>query len=81
MSITPSELAALAESIATAVADRLANQPRLIDRHALAVHLGVSVPTIDRLRRNGQITSISVGSRILFDPNSVIEDLREVDHE
>ena len=46
--------------------------PRLVDRVALSQQIGLSVPTIDRRRKDGSIPSITVGGRVLFDPSAVI---------
>lgn len=80
-SLTPHELDKLANHIADRVAARLSSRPKLVDRHGIAAQLGVSVPTIDRLRRDGQITPVTVGSRVMYSPDDVIAELREVDHE
>ena len=75
--MTPDELESFADLLAENVADRLACRPRLVDRHGLAEQLGVSVPSIDRLRKAGRIQSINVGNRPMFDTAATIADLRE----
>ena len=77
MSITPAELTELADAIAEAVANRLANRPRLLDRHGFALAIGVSVPTVDRGRRDGTFEAIMVGSKPMFDIDANIHRLRE----
>ena len=70
--MTPAELSHFAVEIAEAVAEKLANRPRLVDKVALSEMIGLSVPTIDR---RPEIPRIRVGSRVLFDPDAVIEAL------
>ncbi len=72
MSISPADFEALTTAIAEAVAARLANTPRLVDRNALARLIGVSVPTIERLQREGKIPIVRAGARVLYDTNAVI---------
>ena len=79
--LTPAELSELAKAIADAVADRLSSRPRLTDRHGLAEQLGVSVPTVDRLRAAGRIRPVMVGSRPMFDTDDVVAQLRGHEHE
>lgn len=66
--MTPSEL----EHLACLVADKLAKRPRLVDRVELRSLLGVGESTLDRLTKRGEIPSIRVGRRVLFDPDAVI---------
>ena len=73
--MTPAELELFADRLANAVADRLANRPRLVDRVTLSEITTLSVPTIDRRRRDGSIPSITCGSRVLFDLAAVIRAL------
>ncbi|QDV56475.1 helix-turn-helix domain-containing protein [Rosistilla oblonga] len=47
-------------------------QPSLVDRHRQAELLGISVPKLDSLVREGVIPSKQVGTRRLFDPAAVI---------
>lgn len=75
--MTPAELELFADRLANAVADRLANRPRLVDRVALAKQTGLSVPTLDRLRKAGTVPCIVSGSRVLFDINAVVAALSE----
>lgn len=70
--ISPAELARVSEFIADAVATKLANEARLVDRNRLSEIIGLSVPTIDRRRTDGSVTFIKTGNRILFDPPAVI---------
>ncbi len=72
MSISPADLETLTSAIADAVAVRLANTPRLVDRNALARLIGVSVPTIERLQRERKIPIVRAGARVLYDPDAVI---------
>ncbi len=75
MSMTPQEINAMAESVAKRVSAILTGQPRLIDRYSLAERLGLSVPTIERLTRNGKISVICAGRRRLYDPDKTIAEL------
>ena len=75
--MTPAELEVLANTIAESVANRLNQQPRLLSREALARTIGVSVPTIDRMRREGQLPFIKIRGTIRYDPGAVIEHLRK----
>lgn len=69
--LTPSDLENFASKIADLVVQRLADQPALLDRVALAKKIGLSVPTIDRMVRDGQIPAIKGRSRVLFDLKAV----------
>lgn len=42
--------------------------PLAVDRHEAARLLGVSPGTIDNLRARGELASIKIGARRLFDP-------------
>lgn len=75
--LSPRELEQLAGMVAEKVAERLADQPRLVDRYAISKILGLSVPTIDRRVRSGRIPVIRDGRRVLFNPQSVIEALEK----
>ena len=82
--MTPAELEALANTIAKSVADRLNQQPRLLSREELARTMSVSIPTIDRMRREGQLPYIKIRGAIRYDPVAVIEHLTlatELNHE
>lgn len=72
MTLSPAELEAFVDAIATRVAQKLSNRPLLVDRYSLAEIVGVSVPTVERLQRNGIIPVIRVGRRTLYDPQEVI---------
>ena len=73
--LTNQEQEDLATRIGQVVADRLLNRQRLTDRVATAARLGVSVPTLDRLRSSGRVTPIVIGSRVMYDVEAVIADL------
>jgi hypothetical protein len=72
MSITPADLASITDAIIETVAARLAESPRLVDRNALARVLGVSVPTIERLQREGRIPVVRIGRRCVYAVDAVI---------
>jgi excisionase family DNA binding protein len=62
MSLTPAQLDQLAEEIADRVAARLGTGADEVgDIHAAAQWLGVSVPTLERAVRRGEVPSIKVG--------------------
>ncbi|WP_372718884.1 helix-turn-helix transcriptional regulator [Novipirellula sp.] len=48
------------------------SEPRLVGGDAMADLLGVSRPTVDRARAAGEIPSIMIGSRRLYQPEAVI---------
>lgn len=73
--MTPADLEQFAVTVADRVADRLAAQPRTVDRHGLAEILGVSVPTIERLQRAGAIPVLRMGRSVRYVPDSVIDAL------
>lgn len=72
MSLTPSELDALAERLAEKVAAKMAKQPLLVDRVELSPLLSVSVPTIERMTAKGEIPCVRFGRRVLYDPAAVV---------
>ncbi|TWT79429.1 hypothetical protein CA13_08300 [Planctomycetes bacterium CA13] len=74
-SFTPVELETLADAVAERVADRLANRRRLLTRHELSQVIGVSVPKLDTMLRDGELPVIRVGRKVLFDPHAVIAHL------
>jgi excisionase family DNA binding protein len=48
-----------------------------VTRDQLAEHLGVSVPTIDRLKRKGKIPFLKVASEVRFEVEAVEAALRQ----
>ena len=66
MILTPAELDSFVDRIADAVAAKLANEPKLIDRLELCRQLGLSESTVDRLTKSGKIPSIPCGRRIKY---------------
>lgn len=52
-----------------------ANEPRLVGGDRMAELASVSRPTIDRKVRDGDIPSILIGRRRLFEPRAVIDAL------
>ena len=50
----------------------LQSQPALVGCEEMAELLSISLATLDRRRRDGQIPSIKIGSRRLYQPDSVI---------
>lgn len=70
--LSPADLDRLAGMVADAVADRLARRPLLVDRVELAPMIGLSVPTIERRTRTGEIPCVRSGRRVLYDPQAVV---------
>lgn len=75
MSFTPVELQTLADAVAERVTDRLANRRRLLTRHELSQVIGVSIPKLDTMLRDGELPIIRIGRKVLFDPHAVIQHL------
>lgn len=73
--LSPMELETLADAVASRVADRLANQRRLLSRQELAPIINVSLPKLDTMLRDGELPVIRVGRKVLFDPHAVIQHL------
>lgn len=71
--LSPADLERLAGQVAEAVADRLARRPLLVDRVELAPMIGLSVPTIERRTRTGEIPCVRSGRRVLYDPRAVVD--------
>lgn len=67
-------IAAICGSLITALQPLLSesSEPRLINGDRMADLLGVSRPTVDRMRAAGEIPSIMIGSRRLYQPEAVI---------
>jgi len=75
--MTPAELDRLVDRIADAVALKLASQPKLVDRHALAQIIGVSVPTIERLQASGKLPFVRLKRLVRYDVDAVIAALSD----
>ncbi|GEM_PF-1389127 len=69
--ITPGQLELLADMIA----ERLAKQPRCIDKCELAEKLGVSISTVERMMAEKRIPFIRANRRVLFDIEAVLSTL------
>ncbi len=72
MNLSPAEMELFIQSIADAVAAKLANAPRLVDRYDLSKILGISVPSIERAQRENLIPVVRIGRCVKYDPGSVI---------
>lgn len=72
LNLTPADFDNVIDRIAHRVAAVIAQQPRLVDRNDLAKMLNVSVPTIERLQRDGGIPVVRIGRRVLYSPDAVI---------
>ena len=77
-------LAGLVDRIADAVTERLAERlpaPRpvdeLVDEPVMAERLGVSQPTLQRLRTAGGVPCVRLGRRVLYRPADVIAALSQ----
>lgn len=75
MGLTLIELDAIADKVAEKIAKRLLEQPRLLSKTQLASALGLSVATIDRYVARQVIPVLRLGSRVMFDPQRVVEAL------
>ena len=69
--LSPSQLTELADALASRLAECMSAQSALVDYHGLADWLGVSVPHVERLKREGAIPYVSAGRRVLFDRAAV----------
>lgn len=75
--LTPAVLEDLSEEIADRVFKRLSMQPALVDRYGLSDVISISVPTIERLQRDGRIPVVRIGRRVLYDVQAVLSALSE----
>ena len=75
--LTPAVLEDLSEEIADRVFKRLSKQPALVDRYGLSDLISISVPTIERLQRDGRIPVVRIGRRVLYEFNAVLAALSE----
>lgn len=75
--LTPAVLEDLSEEIASRLYARLSTQPVLVDRYGLTDRIPISVPTIERLQRDGRIPVVRIGRRVLYDVNAVLAALSE----
>lgn len=75
--LTPAVLEDLSEEIADRLFKRLSKQPALVDRYRLSDLISISVPTIERLQRDGRIPVVRIGRRVLYDVNAVLAALSE----
>ena len=75
---SPAQLAALADAIASRLADRLENQSALLDYSGLSQWLSCSIPSVERLKRQGRIPFVEIGRRVLFDRTAVLSALSKV---
>ena len=77
-----SVLTELITRIADAVAERVLpavstdSKNELIDEPAIAERLGVSRPTLQRLRKAGKAPFVRLGRRVMYDQSDVIAALR-----
>lgn len=76
---TPRQMEQLADMIADRLATRLptSSLPRLLSRAELADALGVSLSHIENKLKDGTITPVRVGARVLFDYAATVSELRE----
>lgn len=73
--LSPADMELLANMVADRVADRMANRRKLLNRNELSEVIGVSVPKLDTMLRDGELPVIRVGRKVLFDPHAVIAQL------
>jgi hypothetical protein len=69
----------LSEEIADRVFKRLSKQPALVDRYGLSDLISISVPTIERLQRDGRSPVVRIGRRVLYEVNAVLAALSNED--
>ncbi len=69
--LSPAQLSELADALATRLAHRIETQSALLDYVGIADWLGVSVPHVEKLKREGRIPYIAAGRRVLFDRAAV----------
>ncbi len=67
----------LADLIADRVAERLAPEPVFLSADQLATRVGLGVATVRKLSRRGDIPTIMIGRRRLFDLQRVREALAD----
>lgn len=70
--LSPARMSELAQAIATEVAAKMIAEQALLDYKGLADWLGVSIPHIERLKREGVIPFIAIGRRVMFNRASVL---------
>ncbi len=63
-------VAGVVESIRPLLAESAT--PRLVDGEVMAGMLSVSRPTLDRMRADGSVPSVTIGRRRLYDPDAVV---------
>ncbi|TVP98123.1 MAG: DNA-binding protein [Planctomycetaceae bacterium] len=73
--MTPIDMDKLGAKVAEIVTAKLANRPRLVDRHELGRILKCSVPTIERLQRKGLFPVVRLGRTVRYDVDQVVEAL------
>ena len=71
-SVSTEDRAAIVRDVVDALRPLLEARPKLVDVEVLALQLGLSIATLDRLRRSGKIPSLKLGSRRLYDPEAVL---------
>lgn len=76
--LSPAQICELADKIASRLADRMQTQSNLLDYHQLANWIGVSIPHVERLKRQGKIPFVEIGRRVLFDRAAVLAALSQV---
>ena len=68
----PAELERMAELIADRVAQKLNSRARFVNKAELSRIVGLSPATIDRRTTEGLIPKITIGRRVLYDPDAVL---------
>ena len=72
MNLSPDDLEQLAQRVAEIVADRLRSAPLLIDKFELAKRTTLSVSSIERRVKAGQLPAVKSGRRVMFAPDEVL---------
>ncbi len=70
--LSEADLDRIVQRLVAAIQPLLQSQPALVGCEEMAELLSISLATLDRKRRDGQIPSIKIGSRRLYQPDSVI---------
>ena len=70
--LSEQNLSSIIEGVVQALSELLATKPALVDKETMAAILSISIPTLDRMQRAEKIPSIKIGSRRLYQPDSVI---------
>ncbi|MCS7470885.1 helix-turn-helix domain-containing protein, partial [Stieleria sp. ICT_E10.1] len=74
-SLSDHDLAAIISGVVDAMKPLLDARPELVDGETMAAMLSISVSTLDRTRRAGQIPSVKIGKRRMYRPTAVVSSI------